>query len=172
VVQDTPDLIAVYLCPGTRWKVPGGSRDQFGYLLQMIDITWTLGDTLCLIHPGEAHAVHVMWGQGNREFMGWYINLQELVRRTAIGFDFMDQELDIVVSPDLSEWTWKDEERFQRDEEMGLVSALQAREIRAEAERVIGRIRAKASPFNEGWEDWRPPSEWPIPCLPDGWDKL
>ena len=67
--------------------------------------------------------------------------LQEPLRRTAIGFDFMDQELDIVVKPDLSEWVWKDEERFQRAQEAGRFSTHQAREIRAEGERVITRIR-------------------------------
>jgi len=84
----------------------------------------------------------------------------------------MDQELDIVVKPDLSEWVWKDESRFAKAQEMGIFSEQQACEIRAEGERVIQRIRAKAPPFNNGWENWFPPAEWPIPSLPEGWDKL
>jgi len=177
VVQDAPDLVVLYLCSGTRWKIPGGSRSQFGHLLrtgdwQLIDITYMWGDTLFLIRPGEAHAVHVMWRHETREFSGWYINLQEPLRRTAIGFDHMDQELDIVVKPDLSGWVWKDEEEFQKDVETGLISPGQAHEIRAEAERVLERVRAKASPFGDGWEAWHPPAGWPIPSLPEGWDKV
>ena len=177
VVQDTPDLVVLYLCSGTRWKLPGGSRSQYAHLLltgewQLVDVTWMWGDTLFLIRPGEAHAVIVMWRHETREFRDWYINLQEPLRRTAIGFDFMDQELDIIVKPDLSGWVWKDEESFQNDVETGLITPDQAREIRAEAERVLERVRAKASPFGDGWEAWHPPAGWPIPSLPEGWDKI
>lgn len=176
VVKDTPDLIALYFCTGTRWKLPHGNKDQFlGFLQtgnwQLTDIT-TAVDTLFLIQPGEAHAVHVMWGPANREFVGWYINLQETLRRTAIGFDFMDQVLDIVVKPDLSEWHWKDEAELQQAQELGLYSEQQVGEIKAAGERVIERVGAKAAPFNDGWENWFPPAEWPIPGFPEGWEKL
>ncbi|MBN1217531.1 MAG: DUF402 domain-containing protein [Anaerolineae bacterium] len=183
VVEDTPHLIALYLCSGTRWKIPAlpdPNIDRaylFNHLLaagvwQLIDTTWRWGDTLLLIRPGEAHAIHVMWRDADRAFTGWYINLQEPLRRTPIGFDFMDQELDIVVKPDLSGWTWKDETGFQQAEEMGLFSRWETRQIRAEAERVLERVRAKASPFNDGWETWVPNPDWPIPVLPDGWDII
>lgn len=183
VVQDTADLVVLYLCSGTYWKIPApldgniDCPDLFNYLLatgnwRLVDTTWRWGDTLLLIHPGEAHAVHVMWRDEDREFVGWYINLQEPLRRTAIGFDFMDQDLDIVVKPDLSEWVWKDEAVFQKAQELGLFSGQEVREIRAEGERVIERIQAKASPFNDGWENWFPDPEWPIPSLPDGWDRV
>ncbi len=178
VVQDSPDLVVLYLCPGTRWKIPAGNRDRWRHALQtgdwqLVDVTWMWGgDTLFLIRPGEAHAVIMMWRHETRELRDWYINLQEPLRRTAIGFDYMDQELDIIVKPDLSGWVWKDEEEFQKDVETGLTTPDQAREIRAEAERVLERVRAKASPFSDGWESWRPPAGWPIPSLPEGWDKV
>ncbi len=177
VVRDAPDLVVLYLCSGTRWKLPEGNRDQWRDALltgewELRDVVWMWGDTLFLIRPGEAHAVHVMWRDGTREFKSWYINLQEPLRRTAIGFDFMDQELDIIVKPDLCGWVWKDEDEFQKDVETGLTSPDQACEIRAEAERALERVRAKASPFSDGWETWHPPAGWPIPSLPEGWDKL
>jgi len=178
VVQDTPDLIALSLCSGTRWKIsvpPDESTDLLYCKLptgnwRLADATWKW-DSLILIYPGEAHAVHVMRGE-NREFVGWYINLQEPLCRTAIGFDFMDQDLDIVVEPDLSKWVWKDESTFAKAQDLGIISEQQAREIRAEGERVIRRIQARAAPFDADWENWFPPVEWPIPSLPEGWDKL
>lgn len=127
---------------------------------------------MLLIRPGEAHAVHVMWRAGGRAFVGWYINLQEPLRRSAIGFDFMDQDLDIVVEPDLSGWIWKDEAQFQRRQDLGLISDRQARAVRAEGERVVERIRNRASPFSDGWENWVPDPGWPVPSLPLGWDRL
>lgn len=177
VVQDRPDLIALYLPSGTHWKLPAGNREQYLHFLRtgewtLADATWLSGDTLFLLCPGNAHAVHVMWEPSKREFVGWYINLQEPARRTAKDFDFMDQELDIFVKPDLSEWTWKDEAHLRRAHVDGRFSTDQVDEIRAEGERVIERVRSKASPFNEGWETWNPPTEWLIPDLPEGWDRV
>jgi len=84
----------------------------------------------------------------------------------------MDQDLDIVVEPDLSKWVWKDESRFAQARDLGIFSEQQARQIRAEGERVIQRIRAKAAPFDGDWERWFPPAEWPIPSLLEGWDEF
>ncbi len=180
VVRDTPELIALYLCAGTRWKVctpPDASTDLLHCKLptgtwQLADATWQWGDTLYLLPPGGAHAVHVMWGREDRSFVGWYVNLQEPVRRTALGFDFMDQDLDIVVKPDLSGWFWKDEATFAEAQKIGLLSGEQAREIRAEGERVIARICVGVSPFGDGWEHWLPPPGWSVPELLEGWDRL
>jgi len=177
VVRDTSQLIALYLPYGTRWRVPAGDRmAYFDYLRTghwtLTETTWLPGDTLLLIPPGEAHAVHAMWAPDDRRFVGWYVNLQEPARRTAVGLDFMDQELDIWVAPGLSEWTWKDEDHLARAQADGRFSAAQAEAIRAEGERVVARIQAKASPFCDGWETWRPPADWPMPGLPEGWDKV
>ncbi len=176
VVQDTPDLVVLYSCPGTHWMVPSGNRQLYFSYLQvgswpLTEITQTLGDTLFLLTPGAAHAVYVMWSHPDREFLGWYVNLQEPIRRTALGFDFMDQELDILVAPDWT-WRWEDEDDFQRAQDDGRYSAAQARAIRAEGERVIAMIEARTSPFGDGWERWHVPQEWPIPELPERWDRV
>jgi hypothetical protein len=113
-----------------------------------------------------------MWEAEGREFIGWYVNLQEPLWRTALGFDFMDQELDITVEPDLSAWHWKDEEHLLRAQRVGRFSAAQATETRAEGERVIQLMEEKASPFCDRWENWRPPAAWGIPELPVEWDKV
>ncbi len=111
-----------------------------------------------------------MWHHGDRSFNCWYVNLQEPYRRTAIGFDTMDQELDIVVAADRSEWRWKDEEAFSRLQAMGVFSAEEAKAIRAEGERVLDSMHKDQPPFSSGWENWAPPPEWPIPELPEAWD--
>lgn len=179
VVQDIPELVALSLGNGTQWKYPAplDGRSALPECLltgawRLVDKTWTWGHTLLLIRLGEPHAVHVMWRRGSREFVGWYINLQECLRRTHLGFDTMDQELDIVVRPDLSEWVWKDEALFERAQEAGRFSPAQAREIRAEGERVLELVRQRKPPFGDGWECWSPPPEWPIPVLPQDWDVV
>ena len=120
VIQDTDDLVALYLQSNTRWKVCVPLDAQVDLLYckaglrewKLVDAIWSFGDTVFLIRPTEAHAIHVMW-DNNHEFVGWYVNLQEPLRRTKIGFDFLDQELDIVVKPNL-DWRWKDAEHLHR----------------------------------------------------------
>ena len=70
------------------------------------------------------------------------------------------------VRPDLS-WSWKDEHELEAASRLGRFSPDEAAAIRAEGERVIA-----AWPFPTGWEDWRPDPSWPIPQLPEGWDRV
>ena len=56
--------------------------------------------------------------------------------------------------------------------ELDLFSPEQAEEFRAEGERAIERIEAWSAPFDEGWENWLPDPAWPLPSLPNGWERL
>ena len=178
VIQDAHDLIALYMRPQTHWKVCAPPDAETTLLhckanlrqWKLNDAVWSYGDTVFLISPGMAHAVHVMWNP-QRQFVGWYVNLQEPVRRTNLGFDFLDQELDIVVSPD-SNWRWKDDSYLEQAQDFGLFSPEQVRAILKEAQEVVESIRAKAVPFDGSWNNWRPPTGWSIPCLPEGWDQV
>jgi predicted RNA-binding protein associated with RNAse of E/G family len=75
------------------------------------------------------------------------------------------------VDPDRS-WRWKDEDHLAEALDVGLFTAQQAKAMRAEGERVIERIEAWAAPFDEGWENWRPDPDWPLPSIPNGWADL
>lgn len=116
VVQDTPALIALYWRAGTWTKVPGRRFTPQDMLsteqLDLVDKTWVKTDVLMLVTPGAAHSVYAMWEQGHTRFRCWYVNLQEPLRRTSLGFDTMDHLLDVVVSHDRSEWRWKDEDEL------------------------------------------------------------
>jgi hypothetical protein len=46
----------------------------------------------------------------------------------------------------------------------------EVRLVRAEGERVVEMIESRAAPFNEGWPDWRPDPDWPVPVLPADWE--
>jgi hypothetical protein len=127
--------------------------------------TWQRSNVLRLMRPGEGHDVEVWWDE-SWSFLGWYVNLQEPLRSSALGFDTCDLALDVWVEPDET-WSWKDEDDLAVLVAHGAVSDEEAREVRAEAERVIA-----ARPWPTGWESWRPPPHWePLP-LPDGWDVV
>lgn len=177
VVEDGGERTALYLSPGMRWKRPvaagpGTALRMPGLDWRLEDATWTGARTLYLIRPGVGHAVHLWWVAPDWRFDSWYVNLQEPVRRSPLGFDYLDQLLDIVVAPDLSSWFLKDEQELAEACESGFLTALEAAAVRAEAQRVIRRIQARAAPFNEPWDRWEPDPSWPVPQLPRGWDSV
>jgi hypothetical protein len=99
-------------------------------------------------------------------------NLEEPASRTALGLESMDQELDIVISPDLESWRWKDEDHLAEAQEAGFISERRARELRAEGLRVISNMEARRPPFDHPWPEWRPDPTWPILDLPEESEKV
>ena len=131
VVQDSADLVALYLAAGVIGKDTEKRptpREMFTpEKINIVDYQWNTTDVLMLIVPGEAFSTYVMWKTGTKELVCWYINLQEPIKRTSIGFDTMDHMLDVVLSPDMSEWKWKDEDEFSEAEKIGFYSHQKAR---------------------------------------------
>jgi hypothetical protein len=158
VVRDEPDLLAAWLAPGTPYMRPV-ARDELPFHQPLVDRPWRAPGILQLTRPGAAHSVWVFEH-------AWYVNLQEPLRRTPLGFDTCDQLLDLVRTRD-GKWRWKDERELGAAVERGFLSNEEAAAIRAEGERVIA-----ADPFPTGWEDWRPDPSWPAPALPPGWDVV
>jgi len=174
VVRDTPELSAFYWPVGTPTRSPikrPTVEDELYNRIELQDRRWTYNDILSLNPPGAAYSIEVMWQGGTNKVNSWYVHLQEPLRRTSIGFDTMDQMLDVVISPDRTRWRWKDEYEFDRALEIGVYSRAQADSIRAEGERVIAMLKANSSPFCDGWEAWRPPEGWSIPRFPVGWEQ-
>jgi predicted RNA-binding protein associated with RNAse of E/G family len=173
VVADDDDLIAFYTPAGVLYKGPGDRQARLSQSgeWQLVDGIWTGRFALWLAEPGAAHAV-IPFRSVSGALDDWYVNLQEPLRRTSRGFDSVDLLLDIVVSPDLSNWRWDDEDELAEAVSRGLLSADVGREVREEGERVIERVRRKLAPFGTGWDRWTPNPDWPPPKLPDDWCRL
>jgi uncharacterized protein DUF402 len=176
VVQDTASLVAIYLRAGARGKnvaVRPAPRDLLRPAdIRVVDHTWQRTDTLMLIVPEEAFSVYRMWEAGTRHLDCWYINLQEPIRRTAIGFDTMDHMLDIVVSPDMSSWRWKDQDEFEEAAAIGYYSPEEAREIRTAGTTALRLLTSVRNDLYEAWRNWEPDPAWSLPELARGWDQL
>ncbi|MCC7138917.1 MAG: DUF402 domain-containing protein [Planctomycetes bacterium] len=126
---------------------------------------WARTHMLLLVNPAEAHSLELFWDE-SWTFLGWYVNLQSVLRRSPLGWDMTDWALDIWVEPD-GTWQWKDEEDFAAAQCLGVLDATEAAAVRAEGERVIA-----AHPWPTGWEAWRPPADWGPLALPTGWNTL
>jgi hypothetical protein len=176
VVEDTPSRVALFRQPGTLSKSPThGSVEELVTSLaedtfDPADSTWRETFVVELAPVGRAHSVWPMWSKAWR-FLGWYVNLQEPMRRSRFGYDTFDQFLDITVSPHLT-WRWKDEDHWVMLREHGVLTPAEADAVRREGEAVIEDIEARRAPFNEPWPEWRPDPSWGMPTLPDDWDVL
>lgn len=178
VVQDTPELLAFYIPAGTIWKQPRALDDtpvkvenRLRSEWRLKDVEWLGSGRLRMTIPGTDSSVFISWNVNDGSHRLWYINLEDPLQRTPMGFDYMDQILDIVASPDPSEWQWKDENEFKEAVRFGLISSARAGILRREGEKAIAWLQSGKSPFN-GWEKWRPDPSWAIPVLPAGWDII
>jgi hypothetical protein len=175
IVLDTYELLVLYWPVGTPTRSPikrPTVQDELDNRIALEERNWTDNNVLSMNIRGAAHSIELMREASTDMIRCWYVQLQEPLRRTRMGFDTMDQMLDIVISPDRLKWRWKDEAEFSEAEEIGVYSHAKAKSIRAEGERVIDMLNANASPFCDGWEDWNPPAEWTIPTFPEGWEKM
>lgn len=177
VVEDRPDQHMFCVMPGSRWMAPAVPRAETTLALSqgvwaLEERVWTGNRILSFAWPGRPHAVLAFWDAATDQFAGWYVNLQDPLRRTHIGFDTMDHVLDVLVSADRSSWHWKDEEEFEEAQRAGIITSERAAAIRAEGERAVERLVSREPPFDREWDDWRPDPSWPVPELPDGWDVL
>ena len=178
VVDDDPDRLVLWSPKGTLRKVPitplsrtaaptRGERLMTCLAREdwiLVERTWDVS-TLWLMEPGAMHATWVSFLETGEQW-GWYINLQEPFARTPYGVSTMDLMLDVLISPDCSQWTWKDEDEFQAMIDWGLIDRAKADAVRDEALHVIARAERRSKPFDEPWSDWTPEPSWGIPVLP------
>ncbi len=170
LVEETAERVALYCSPGTRNMRPttgirrGNFRSYEDGWEHEKDI-WREHHVLWLAPHGEPYSLNLFWGP-SWDFRGWYVQLQDPLRRSRLGFDTRDHALDVTVEPD-GTWAWKDEDELARAVELRLFCDEEAAAIRAAGRRVIAE-----RPWPTGWEEWRPDPAWAPPRLPEGWDVV
>lgn len=173
VIEDSPARLVYFLTEGTRFFMRSAGRRMSGYdpdAAPFEEHTWAGPGSLTVKPKGLGFAVKAFWRGANREFSGWYINLETELSRTAIGFDRRDQVLDVLIAPDGVTWQWKDEDEFADAILAGRISEKEAESVRSAGLRAVEMARTSSPPFSEGWETWAPPDGAEIPNLPPGWD--
>jgi hypothetical protein len=158
VVCDEPGLLATYIPSGARfhfpvgdWPTPDGRHRWHGRE------RWLGHGLLMLQRPGEAHAIWVFWHGPEREFHGWYVNLQEPFRRTERGYDTQDLELDIWVAVD-GLWEWKDADVLDERIREGRYTEEQVAATWVEGRRVVAELEAGRRWWDDAWASWTPPA--------------
>ena len=172
VVSDSPEALVLFLAAGTKYRIRHFPNDMQGRLpigeWKLVEREWTR-DMIRIMRAGNNHAYLGFWDR-YRRFERWYINIEREYERTSAGIDFVDLFLDVVIDADTREWHWKDESELGCAVSLGLVSGQEAEQIRAEGCVALRRFNNGAPPFGQGWENWVPDSDWPIPAFPAKWD--
>lgn len=173
VVEDSADQLVTYLPGGTELGFLDGqfpTRDG-KHPWNRGSRRWEGHGTLMVQRPGDEHAVWHFWSGPNRSFQCWYVNFQKAFRRTAIGYDTQDLELDIVVSPDGS-WVFKDRELLAGHVERGLHSAAQVDRVLALGDELGAKLDAGDRWWDEAWSRWSPDESWIPVALPPDWHTV
>ena len=169
VVRDDDDLLAVYLAPGSELAFAAWPFDRWQHPWQTQGFSaWRGHGKLMLHRPGDAYSVDLFWNGPTRTFSGWYLNLQDPVRRYDGGFDTLDHELDYWV-PAGGTWQVKDAELFEQRVAEERYTADQADAIRSTGAAIEQMLTAGDHWWDESWADWAPPAGWDALDVPAGW---
>ncbi|RSS82127.1 DUF402 domain-containing protein [Streptomyces sp. WAC06614] len=179
VVQDTDELLAVWMAPGTECVKPvlaDGTAvadeplaTRYTAPRTTVRARWFGDGVLKLARPGDPWSVWLFW-EHDWQFRSWYVNLEEPRTRWSGGVDSEDHFLDISVYPDRT-WKWRDQDEFAQAQRSGLMLPEQAARVRRAGRAAVELIKAWGSPFSDGWEHWRPDPAWDVPVLPEDWDR-
>lgn len=173
VVVDRPDLLALWMpCGAVTAKLGGADGLPTRDLVRATERIFVpaVSEQLHLIEPGRAHSVQARWAGDDRTFQGWYVNLQEPLRPTTLGWDSHDQQLDLLIDLNGS-GHWKDEDQFADVAAAGWYTPSEVEAIWHEGQQVFEQYRRGGHPFDQGWEHWVAPSSWAVPELAPDWSR-
>lgn len=182
VVEDSENLIALYVAESSPLKSKvnlDGSRiprelpytERFGRPWRLVDGVWRNSAVLWITKPNLPYVIGAFWEGSQRSFRGYYLNIQDPLRRHELGFDSVDHILDVQFWPDGS-WNWKDEDEFCDAQAVGRFTRDEAANVRRIGETVVASWRACAWPFDQAWPNWAPETSWTRPNMPPNWDQL
>lgn len=175
VVADGPELVALFIAAGSPYKAAPKrtaveKRRQSRPSLPPHEYVWRT-DTLRLMVPGRSHSVSLSWAREGetRRLLKYFVNMEEPLRRTPVGFDTQDHTIDIELTPELAA-RWRDEDELASHVSQGFYTEALAAAARAEGEAALEAIRRREHVCTHGWAEWRPPAEWKPARFVDGWD--
>jgi Protein of unknown function (DUF402) len=182
VVKDTPEETALLILPGAKSVKPDGLWDSAErrwdrWAVQRDDqwvlrpSAWRTNRVLMVVRPGDWYSVMYFWPEATGVFDCYYVNFQLPLKRTPVGFDSFDLELDLVMEPG-GRWHWKDEDDYRLGIAAGFILPEWSAQIDRAKESLFAQMAARAYPFDGTWINYQPPAHWAPPSLPAGWNDI
>jgi Protein of unknown function (DUF402) len=181
VIHDTGDELVLAYWPGIQslapttwidWLTTGDltARDAAIATLaarrwDLDHWTWCETTWLSILTPGAFFSVNLFFDAQHHSLNRWYVNFQRPYQRTPIGVDTFDLVIDLVVTPDLSSYTWKDEDEYRHSRRLGIIDESTHEHVQHARDQVIAMIEGRHGAFGAPWADWRADPSWPTPTL-------
>lgn len=171
VVEDSPELLAVYMAEGSELLFPTVPADFFEHPWKTRGHTvWNGHGKLMLHRPGDAYSIDLFWHGPGRRFDTWYINLQAPLVRLPRGFITLDHELDLLVSAE-GAVTIKDDDLLDERVREGRYTRSEVERFRALGARLASDFAGNGVWADPAWMTWTPPADFRAATVPDGWDR-
>ncbi|MEU5085075.1 MULTISPECIES: DUF402 domain-containing protein [Streptomyces] len=182
VVADTSEALVAACPPGaqTRWPAlylkarTHGDRsvrtEAFDVMAtgawELADAVWQETELLLWKQPGAWFSVNAFYT--NAGLRNWYVNFERPTVRTDDGFDTFDLAVDLVVSPGLTDWHWKDEDEYAHVRRLGIITDAEHQAVDAARDQALAMLTERSGPFADAtaWTSWRWNPAWPAPRLP------
>ncbi|MEF9880859.1 DUF402 domain-containing protein [Streptomyces sp. P9-A4] len=187
VISDTGEALVTACAPGTqvRWadlyaKARHAGDDPVVRQTAIDALAmgrWDLADAvwqdtvLLLWTPPSAwfsiNAFYLPDGIGGQRLRNWYVNFERPTTRTAAGYDTFDLAVDLVITPDLTDWRWKDEDEYAHLRHLGVITATEHRAVESARAQALTMLTDRTGPFAtaEAWATWRWSPDWALPEL-------
>jgi len=162
VVEDSDVQLVTWLAPGTIINYPIDVAHGEKCFSMWLSGQWTLATKefrapgMLRIAPRDApfEVFLPMTPLGGVEH--WYVNFEQPLQRTAIGFDTMDEILDLVVSSDLANWERKDADELELAVTMGYLDDSDATRLTGTCDALERTLENGDVPWDQSWVSWRP----------------
>ncbi|MBT2555553.1 DUF402 domain-containing protein [Arthrobacter sp. ISL-5] len=164
VIEDTDDQLVSYLAPGTLIDYPLAVEHGEKTFSMWLSGEWGLrkkefvAPGMLRIAPhGQPFEVFASVPE-NGGVISWYVNFQQPLKRTALGFDTMDETLDLIVAADFSSWERRDEDELELAVSMGIYDPADAQRLIASCAAVEQSLSQGTVPWDIRWRGWTPPA--------------
>jgi hypothetical protein len=112
------------------------------------------------------------WAGEERRFESWYFNIQEPFRRTPIGHDTQDLELDVVLFEN-GQWSFKDDDKMDGHLRSGRYTAEEIESAWQTGREIAALLDAAEHWWDESLRSWHPDPSWAVPePIADGWASV
>ncbi|MFF2012682.1 DUF402 domain-containing protein [Streptomyces sp. NPDC058195] len=182
VLSDTDEALVAACAPGAqvRWPVlyakarTEGDRavrtGAFDALAagewELMPEAWQKTEMLLWKPPAVWFSVNAFFTAAG--LRNWYVNFEHPARRTGDGFDTFDLAVDLVIDPELTTLTWKDEDEYAHVRRLGIITDAEHRAVELARAQALALVEDRAGPFAQAdrWGAWRWDPAWPPPRLP------
>jgi hypothetical protein len=181
IVKDTAEETAYAVYPGAECVAPRGyihGRQTWNRWLDyqtnhwdMQTYHWHTNCFLVLLYPEKYYSINLMWNYAEKRFLCYYINFQLPFQRTALGFQSLDLEIDLVINTDYG-WHWKDEKDYEEGIKLNIIRPEWVDNIEIAKQEIFEKLEKIQYPLNEYWLGWEPNPEWVLPTLPINWAEI